>query len=130
MISDTARRLRRDMTEAEEVMWRLLRSRQLAGFKFRRQQPIRRYVVDFVCFSHALIVEIDGGQHADSESDEIRSHLLAREGFRLLRFWNNEVMENQGGVCARILEVLDSRTPHPPFASRRAPPSPTRGEGM
>jgi very-short-patch-repair endonuclease len=118
------------MTEAEKVMWRLLRSRQLAGFKFRRQQPIRRYVVDFVCFSHALIVEIDGGQHADSESDEIRSHLLAREGFRLLRFWNNEVMENQGGVCARILEVLDSRTPHPPVASRRAPPPPPRGEGM
>jgi len=117
------------MTEAEKVMWRLLRSRQLAGFKFRRQQPIRRYVVDFVCFSHALIVEIDGGQHAGSESDEVRSRFLAREGFRMLRFWNSEVIENQDGVCARILEGLDG-TPHPPVAARRAPPSPTRGEGM
>jgi very-short-patch-repair endonuclease len=117
------------MTDAEKAMWRLLRSRQLAGFKFRRQQPIRRYIVDFVCFSHSLIVEIDGGQHADSETDEVRSRFLAREGFRALRFWNHEVMENRDGVCARILEVLDS-TPHPPVAARRAPPSPTRGEGL
>ena len=128
--AEIARRLRRDMTEAEKAMWRLLRSRQLAGFKFRRQQPIRRYVVDFVCFSHALVVEIDGGQHADSERDEIRSRFLANEGFRVLRFWNNEVLDNRDGVCARILEVLRDRTPHPPGALRRAPPSPTRGEGI
>ncbi|HKW55653.1 MAG TPA: DUF559 domain-containing protein [Stellaceae bacterium] len=117
--SEIARRLRRDMTEAEKTMWRLLRSRQLAGFKFRRQQPIRRYIVDFVCFSHSLIVEIDGGQHADSESDEVRSRFLAREGLRILRFWNNEVLDNRDGVCTRILEALDGRTPHPPAAARR-----------
>jgi len=131
MISETARRLRRDMTEAEKAMWRLLRSRQLAGFKFRRQQPIKRYVVDFVCFSHKLVVEIDGGQHGQSTlAEERRSAFLVAEGFRILRFWNNEVLENREGVCARILAVLDGRTPHLPGASRRAPPSPTRGEGI
>jgi len=78
------------MTDAEKMMWRLLRSRQLAGFKFRRQQPIRCYVVDFVCFSHSLIVEVDGGQHADMTiEEERRSEFLAGEGFRVLRFWNN-----------------------------------------
>jgi very-short-patch-repair endonuclease len=119
------------MTDAEKSMWHLLRSRQLAGFKFRRQQPMRRYVVDFVCFSHALVVEIDGGQHADrTTAEERRSAFLAAEGFRVLRFWNSEVLENRDGVCARILEVLDSSTPHPPGAARRAPPSPTRGEGL
>ncbi|HEX6840960.1 MAG TPA: DUF559 domain-containing protein [Stellaceae bacterium] len=103
LLSAAARRLRRDMTDAEKSMWRLLRSRQLAGFKFRRQQPIRRYVVDFVCFSHNLIIEIDGGQHAEMTiEEEHRSAFLGGEGFRVLRFWNNEVMENRGGVCARI----------------------------
>ena len=119
------------MTEAEKVMWLLLRSRQLAGFKFRRQQPITRYIVDFVCFSHSLVIEIDGGQHADTTiTEERRSAFLAAEGFRVLRFWNNDVLENREGVCARILQVLDSHTPHPPGASHRAPPSPTRGEGI
>ena len=129
--AETARRLRRDMTEAEKAMWGLLRSRQLAGFKFRRQQPMRRYVVDFVCLSHKLVVEIDGGQHADvTPAEERRSAFLSGEGFRVLRFWNNEVLENRDGVCARILEVLGEHTPHPPGAARRAPPSPTRGEGL
>ncbi|HEX7967220.1 MAG TPA: DUF559 domain-containing protein, partial [Stellaceae bacterium] len=124
MLSGTARRLRRGMTDAEKVMWRLLRSRQLAGFKFRRQQPIRRYIVDFACFSHKLIAEIDGGQHAaTTEDDDIRSSFLAREGFRVLRFCNNEILENCEGVCAHILRVLDTRTPHPPGAARRVPPS-------
>jgi very-short-patch-repair endonuclease len=127
--SNIARRLRRDMTEAEKTMWRLLRARQLAGYKFRRQEPIGRYVVDFVCFQPRLVVEIDGGQHADSTRyEEERTGFLEREGFRVLRFWNNEVMENREGVCLKILEVL-ARPPHLPAASRRAPPSPTRGEG-
>jgi very-short-patch-repair endonuclease len=128
--SAVARRLRRDMTDAERATWRVLRARQLAGYKFRRQQPFRRYVVDFVCFSHSLVIEIDGGQHADTTKyDELRTQFLEQEGFRILRFWNNEVLENPEGVCARILEVLAARTPHPPAAARRAPPSPTRGEG-
>jgi|SRR5690349_17555910 very-short-patch-repair endonuclease len=127
----TARRLRRDMTEAEKVMWRMLRSRQLAGFKFRRQESIRRYIVDFVCFLHRLVIEMDGGQHAlEVKRDEIRTRFLESEGFQVLRFWNNEVLENPEGVFERVSEVLCVRPPHPPGAARRAPPSPTRGEGM
>jgi very-short-patch-repair endonuclease len=127
---EIARRLRRDMTEAEKVMWRILRARQLAGYKFRRQEPIGRYVVDFVCFSPRIVIEIDGGQHNEVTSyEERRSRFLEREGFMVLRFWNNEVLENREGVCERIVEVLSRITPHPPGASRRAPPSPTRGEG-
>jgi very-short-patch-repair endonuclease len=127
--STVARRLRRDSTEAEKVMWRLLRSRQLGGYKFRRQEPIGRYIVDFVCFQPRLVVEIDGGQHADpTRYEEERTNFLEREGFRVQRFWNNEVLENREGVCLRILEVL-ALAPHLPGATRRAPPSPTRGEG-
>jgi very-short-patch-repair endonuclease len=123
------RRLRRDMTEAEKVMWRMLRSRQLAGFKFRRQEPIRRYIVDFVCFSHRLVIEIDGSQHArEVGRDESRTAFLESEGFQVLRSWNNEVLGNPEGVFERVSEVLRS-PPHPPAASRRAPSSPTRGEG-
>ena len=111
------------MTDAEIALWRILRSRRLAGFKFRRQQPMRHYVLDFVCFSHRLVIEVDGGQHANTvERDEIRSRFLAREGFRVLRFWNNDVLGNRSGVCARVLEALGERAPSPP-------PSPTRGEG-
>ena len=109
-------------------MWRILRARQLAGYKFRRQQPIDHYIVDFICFSHRLVIEIDGGQHGiDVEHDERRTRYLEREGFRVVRFWNNEVLENAEGVCTRILELLDA--PHRPGATRRAPPSPARGEG-
>jgi very-short-patch-repair endonuclease len=123
MGSEMARRLRRDMTVAESALWRLLRSRQLEGFKFRRQQPIDRYIVDFICFSHRLIVEVDGGQHGSPDQYELRrSEHLERNGFRILRFWNNEVLQNREGVYTRILEVL--REPHP---SPR--PSPARGEG-
>jgi very-short-patch-repair endonuclease len=129
--AETARRLRRDMTEAEKAMWRLLRSRQLAGYKFRRQEPVGRYIVDFVCFSHKLVVEVDGGQHADATAyDQRRTRFFLDEGFQILRLWNNEVLENRDGVCARIAEVLSRSTPHPPGAVRRAPPSPTRGEGF
>jgi len=128
MSIEIARRLRRDITDAERVMWRQLRSRQLAGYKFRRQQPIDHYIVDFICFSHRFIIEIDGGQHADpTPYEEERTRYLERHGFRIARFWNNEVFGNAEGVCATILHLL--HTPHLPAATRRAPPSPARGEG-
>ncbi len=102
------------MTDAEKALWRILRGRQLAGFKFRRQTPMQRYVLDFVCFSHRLVVEVDGGQHANTvERDESRSWILAREGFRVLRFWNNDVLGNRSGVCARILKALGEPAPSP-----------------
>jgi len=127
-----ARRLRRDMTDAEKVMWRLLRARQLAGHKFRRQQSLGRYILDFVCFSHRLVIEVDGGQHALPDhinADEVRTAYLERGGFLVLRFWNNDLIQNPEGVYARILETLAARPPHLPGAARRAPPSPTEGRG-
>jgi len=95
--SDFARR-RRDMTDAEKVMWRLLRSCQLDGFKFRGQEPIARYIVDFVCFAPRLVVEIDRGPHnAPSDYEDRQTDSLTREGFEMLRFWNNEVLEKPRG---------------------------------
>ncbi|HWI29256.1 MAG TPA: endonuclease domain-containing protein [Stellaceae bacterium] len=129
MTVDAARRLRRDMTDAERALWRLLRARQLSGYKFRRQQPIDRYIADFVCLAYRLIIEVDGGQHATNIAyDERRIRYLESAGFQVLRFWNNEVLENSEGVCLKILEAL-AAAPHPPDATRRAHPSPARGEG-
>ena len=100
------------MTYAERVLWRLLQNRQLSGIKFRRQQPIDRYVVDFICFSHRLIIEVDGGQHASPDAHELeRTAHLERSGFRILRFWNNEVLENTEDVWERIREVLSELDP-------------------
>jgi very-short-patch-repair endonuclease len=125
----TARKLRRDMTFAEGALWRLLRARQLSGYKFRRQQPIDHYIVDFICLTHRIVIEVDGGQHGiNLDCDERRTRHLEKQGFRVLRFWNNEVLENPEGVCLKILEAL-AVPPHLPSAARRAPPSPARGEG-
>lgn len=96
-----ARALRANMTDAERAIWQHLRAEQM-GVKFRRQVPIGRYIVDFVCFSHRLIIEIDGSQHADSASDKVRDAFLVAEGFKVLRFWNNEVLQQLDGV----LEVV------------------------
>ena len=114
MSTARARSLRRDATDAERAMWRVLRDRRLAGFKFRRQQPLGRYFVDFVCFSHRLVVEIDGSQHAGSAADARRTAWLEEQGFRVLRFWNNDVLNNREGVCLTVLDSLTSRPPpHP-----------------
>jgi len=95
-----AKKLRKSLTEAERLLWSYLRNRQL-GVKFRRQEPIGRYIVDFVCFEKRLVVEVDGGQHGGSYDDE-RDRWLNMQGFRVLRFWNNEVLKNIEGV----LEVI------------------------
>jgi very-short-patch-repair endonuclease len=98
-----ARNLRKQSTEAEKLLWKNLRAKQLEGFKFRRQQPIGNYIVDFVCFEKGLVVELDGGQHAvEKEKDMIRDQWLSAEGFRVLRFWNTEVLINITGVLERI----------------------------
>lgn len=96
-----ARTLRRNATEAEAVLWRQLRNRQLDGWKFRRQQRIGPYIVDFLCPETRLIVEVDGGQHSP-ERDASRTSFLEGEGYRVLRFWNNDVLGNLAGV----LEVI------------------------
>ncbi len=98
-----AKRLRRHSTDAENVLWKQLRQRQLGGLKFRRQQPIDDFVVDFVCFEKGIVVEVDGGQHAvELEKDTERSDYLTKNGFKILRFWNNEVLSNMEGVIEVI----------------------------
>jgi len=111
----TARALRHNMTEAERRLWRRLRMRELSGFKFRRQRPMGNYVVDFVCLDRRLIIEVDGGQHAEQvDRDERRSAWLASRGFRVLRFWNNEVFEHLDVVCEVILQALEREESGPP----------------
>ena len=112
---DQARRLRRDQTETERRLWARLRARQLCGAKFRRQHPIGRFIADFCCLGHGLVVELDGGQHAmQAEADRRRSAFLRRRGFRVLRFWDNQVLEDIDAVLERIVEALrDPPLPSP-----------------
>lgn len=113
-LTKIARNLRKRPTEAEKLLWSHLRGRQLEGLKFRRQQPIGKYVVDFVCLEKDVIVEVDGSQHAvEKEKDDRRDTWLEEEGFKALRFWDNEVLTNTDGVLEVIREnCLD----HPPLA--------------
>jgi len=107
-----ARTLRRNMTEAERRVWQILRSHRMTGYRFRRQVPIGRYIADFVCHEARLIVEIDGGQHDRSSPREAeRSGFLQNQGYRILRFWNNEVLANIDGVHETIAEELGRLTP-------------------
>ncbi len=122
-----ARTLRANMTDAERRLWYLLRAHRFEGVKIKRQAPIGPYIVDFVSFERRLIFEIDGGQHAENEADQRRTRWLEREGFRVLRFWNNEVLKNTNGVLEIILSAFADPSPGTPL--RGAPPSPTRGEG-
>jgi very-short-patch-repair endonuclease len=93
-----ARSLRRSTTRAELVLWLRLRDRRLSGFKFVRQEPIGRFYVDFLCRERRIVIEVDGGQHADSAADRERDAELNALGYRVIRVWNNEVLENIEGV--------------------------------
>ena len=98
-----ARHLRGQMTEAERLLWQHLRKRQIGGLKFRRQHPVGPYVLDFVCLETGLVIEVDGGQHGEQQSyDEDRTAWLERRGYRVLRFWNNEVLGNSEAVRETI----------------------------
>ena len=121
-----ARGLRKNMTDAEYALWYYLRGGQLS-VKFRRQQPIGKYIVDFVSMDAKLVIEVDGGQHNDSAHDKVRDAFLKQEGFRVMRFWNNDVLENIEGVYMRIQEALnDAGFGEPPPALRAT--SPLEGE--
>ena len=109
MPNHAARRLRRDSTDAELRLWLLLRDRRLAGYRFRRQHPIGDFIVDFACTKHRLIVEADGGQHSDNKADERRTKALEGEGWRVIRFWNNDVVANTQGVVETILRALQEK---------------------
>ena len=109
-ITAFARGLRHTQTSAERALWAHLSSRRLAGVKFRRQQPIGSYIVDFVSFERKLIIEIDGGRHdeiAARERDKERSAWLEGQGYRVLRFWNNEILGNAEGVFDSIRQALE-----------------------
>jgi len=101
-----ARRLRVNQTDAETVLWNHIRNRQIDGHKFARQVPISGYICDFVCRDRRLIIEVDGGQHSGSTADAVRTQRLSEEGYRTIRFWNNEVLGNIEGVLLTIQSEL------------------------
>lgn len=110
-LTHLARKLRRESTEAERLLWGYLRRKSLFGLKFRRQEQIGDYIVDFVCYEKKLIVELDGGHHSQDETkrkDEKRQLWLNSQGFIVIRFWNNEVMRNIEGVLKTIKEKIPS----------------------
>jgi len=115
-----ARELREHSTDAERLFWSRVRAHRLLGHKFKRQQPIGSYIMDFVCVEARLVVELDGGQHAASKRDQIRDAQLTEKGHRVLRFWNNDVLMNIDGVVETVVKNLG---PSPQ-------PSPTTGEGV
>ena len=109
-----ARSLRKKSTDAEYALWNLLRNRQLVGYKFRRQAPIGRYIVDFLCFERKLVVELDGGQHQEQANyDAERTRVLESRGYRVIRFWNNLVLEDTDAVLQAVLIALEEGTPSP-----------------
>jgi very-short-patch-repair endonuclease len=139
-ISPHAAVLRREATDAEQLLWHRLRARQLGGHKFRRQWTIGPYIVDFCCLESFLVVEVDGGQHTP-EADGARTNALQAEGFRIIRFWNNDVFENFEGVLLTILDALGGKKeedPHPTLSRERErasnscspAPSPARGRRL
>ena len=106
--TEVARALRRRMTPEETLLWRHLRGWGL-GVSFRRQEPMGRYVADFVCYERRLVIELDGSQHLNSAADRERDTDMAAHGFQTLRFWNNEIRTNLAGVLERIQQVLEAR---------------------
>ena len=120
--TENARALRAEMTLAEQKLWQALRGKQVEDYRFRRQHPIGSYIADFACLEKMLILELDGGQHQEQmEYDERRTLFMQQQGWKVLRFWNNDVMENLEGVLAKVVESLTSAPP--------SQPSPWKGEG-
>jgi very-short-patch-repair endonuclease len=118
------RKLRKTMTDTERALWQVLHHRQLSGLKFRRQHPFGDYVLDFVCLENKLVLELDGSQHQEQiPQDEERTRSLAKAGFTVLRFWNNEVLQQAEAVKDKIWLAVQEKHPHP------HPNPPLEGEG-
>lgn len=103
----TARRLRRNATDAERRLWSALRDRRLSGYKFRRQYPLAGAILDFACIARRVVIEADGGQH-DLQTDADRTKRIEAEGWRLLRFWNNDILVNTEGVVLTLIAALET----------------------
>ncbi len=132
-IKNFARSLRKTATDAENLMWQLLRKNQMLGYGFRRQHPLGNYVLDFYCHQARLVVELDGGQHDDPKQrthDEKRTAWLAAQGLTILRFWNNDVLANTEGVAQSIFDWLQENLPPSPTSSTPSPTPPPEGEGL
>ena len=115
MSKQSARALRKRMTDAERVLWRHLRNRELDGWKFRRQYPVGSFIVDFICVEKNLVIEVDGGPHAENEEQDIqRSSYLNRMGYRVFRFWNNQVIQETEGVLEANLAILGNTDQNSP----------------
>ncbi len=124
-----ARNLRTQSTDAERTLWRHLRSRHADGYKFRRQHPIGPYIADFACPEQWLIIELDGSQHMErTVQDRQRTTFLESQGFRVLRFWDNDVLKNTEGVLTTILIALDSATAHRIPSPKVEDPKPGEGK--
>ena len=110
-----AREMRSGMTDAEALLWKLLRNRRLAGAKFRRQHPMGRYILDFYCVEQKLCIELDGGQHGEAMAyDQLRDQWLQGQGIRILRFWNNQMLMETEGVLEMIYLALLAVAPATP----------------
>ena len=103
-----AKNLRKNVTDTEKYLWKFLRGNQLEGFKFRRQQPIGKYIIDFVNLERKIIIELDGGQDLENKEDQLRDRWLEEQGYEVLRFWDNEVFMNIEGVLEFIRKKLFS----------------------
>jgi very-short-patch-repair endonuclease len=121
-----ARQLRGNQTDPERVLWSQLRARRLNGLRFRRQFPIGNFIADFCCKEYQLVIELDGGQHAEQQiikNDGRRTQLIENRGYKVLRFWNNEVLTNMDGVLESIFEAVARQKPQRPL------PRPLLGQG-
>jgi len=113
---ETARELRRTQTDAERHLWARLRNRRLHGLKFRRQFPVGSFFADFLCLDRRLIIEVDGRQHAESQAEDLdRTHFLAEQGFKVIRFWNNDVLKKTDSVCKEILNEANKNSDSQPL---------------
>jgi len=121
---EKSRQLRKNMTPQERKLWYIIRNRQFYGYRFRRQFPLGQYIVDFICREKKIVIEIDGGQHNEIKNiqyDNKRTEYLISEGYKVIRFWNNDIDKNMGGVYNKLKEVFEigeNITPPQPSPSR------------